>query len=169
MSAVRPVLIRDGARAEDDWIHLADDAAPPASGKAIVSLARWRKEHDTLGASPLSVGVQIPNTEDVNTLWPELKDRPLIALEWPKWGDGRALSQARVLRERWGYHGELRAVGCVARDLLQGMQRCGVDAFELRPNENVEQCLRALKDFSVAYQRAADTLPNVWAARRARG
>jgi uncharacterized protein (DUF934 family) len=163
------MLIRDGARVEDDWSHLADDAALPAAGKVIVSLARFRKERDTLCASSLNVGVQIPNTEDVNTLWPELKDRPLLALEWPKWGDGRALSQARVLRERYGYRGEIRAVGAVARDLLQGMQRCGVNAFELRPNENLDQCLRALKDFSVAYQRAADTLPNVWAARRARG
>ncbi len=169
MSTPFLVLIRDGVRTTDDWARLADDAALPASGKVIISLARLRKERDALSAASLSIGVLVPNTEDVVTLWPELKDLPLIALEWPKWPDGRAFSQARVLRERFGYRGELRAVGDVLRDELQFMHRCGINAFELRADQNVDECLRAFGDFSTAYQRAADTLPNVWAARRARG
>jgi uncharacterized protein (DUF934 family) len=134
----------------------------------IVSLARFRKERDTLAAGPLEVGVRLPNTEDIAALWPELADRPLIALEWPKWGDGRAFSQARVLRERCGYKGEIRAVGDVLRDQIQYMQRCGVNAFEPRADQEPDVCLAALSDFDLAYQNAADALPNVWALRRAR-
>jgi uncharacterized protein (DUF934 family) len=111
--------------------------------------------------------VLIPNTEDVAGLWSELKDRPFIAVLFPAWSDGRAFSQARVLRERFAYKGEIRATGDVARDQLQFMQRCGINAFEIRADQDPALCLKSLRDFDVAYQRAADSLQNVWAARRA--
>jgi len=160
-------ILRDGRIIENDTQTLADDAALPSSGRVLVSLSRWRKEREALLASVCKIGVLVPNTEDVAGLWPELRDRPLIAVQFPAWSDGRAFSQARVLRERFEYKGEIRATGDVARDQLQFMQRCGINAFEIRADQDPTLCLKSLHDFDVAYQRAADSLENVWAARRA--
>lgn len=160
-------IVRDGHALDNDTLTLADDAALPASGRILVSLARWRKERDALLGSGCTVGVLIPNTEDVAALWAELQDRPFIAVHFPVWGDGRAFSQARVLRERFGYKGEIRATGDVARDQLQFMQRCGINAFGIRADQDPALCIKSLHDFDVAYQNAADGLQNVWALRRA--
>jgi uncharacterized protein (DUF934 family) len=163
----RPPFIRGLQAADNDWTTLADDAPVPAAGKVIVSLKRWRDDGAALKqSSALQVGVLIPNTEDAVALWPELQDRPLLALHWPAAGDGRAYSQARLLRERCGFGGELRAVGHVLRDQLQFMQRCGIDAFELRADQDLDDCLRAFEDFSLAYQRPAGPLPYVAGLRR---
>ena len=162
-------FIRDGQIVGNDWLTLADDTSLPAAGRVIVSLARWRKEREALLASTWEVGVRIPNTDDVAALWPELENRPLIAVDFPKWGDGRAFSQARVLRERFAFKGEIRATGDVARDQLQFMQRCGINAFELRADQDPALCLKSLNDFDIAYQHATDKLQNVWATRRAQG
>ena len=83
-----------------------------------------------------------------------------IEVNFPKFGDGRGFSIARLLRERHGYKGELRAVGEVARDHLYYMEQCGFDAFLLRDGEDVEEALAAFDDFSEAYQAtAAQPLP----------
>jgi uncharacterized protein (DUF934 family) len=79
----------------------------------------------------------------------------VIAVNFPKYGDGRGYSIARLLRERYGYQGELRAVGVVARDQLHAMAQCGFDAFELREGEDAQAALAALDDFSEAYQASA--------------
>lgn len=163
-----PVLIRNGALLQaSDAELLADDAPLPASGRVLLSLARWRSERDALRGHGERIGVALPNDADVLAVWPELQTLKLIALEFPKSADGRAYSQARLLRERCGYTGELRATGDVLRDQLQFMQRCGFDAFLLRADQDAAACLAAFHDFTSAYQRAADQLPNVWSQRRA--
>jgi len=84
----------------------------------------------------------------------------VIAINFPKFGDGRGYSVGRLLRERYGYKGELRAVGEVARDHLYAMAQCGFDAFELREGENPQDALQAFGDFSEQYQAtAAQPLP----------
>jgi uncharacterized protein (DUF934 family) len=84
----------------------------------------------------------------------------LIAIHFPKYGDGRGYSIARLLRERYGYKGELRAIGVVARDHLQLMAQCGFDSFQLREGEDAEEALKGLDDFSEAYQaNAAQPVP----------
>ncbi len=84
----------------------------------------------------------------------------VIAINFPKFGDGRGYSIARLLRERYGYKGELRAVGEVARDHLHAMAQCGFDAFQLREGENPQEALQAFGDFSEQYQAtAAQPLP----------
>jgi uncharacterized protein (DUF934 family) len=84
----------------------------------------------------------------------------VIAINFPKFGDGRGYSIARLLRERYGYKGELRAVGEVARDHLHAMAQCGFDAFQLREGENAQEALKAFGDFSEQYQAtAAQPLP----------
>ncbi|RUQ38483.1 MAG: DUF934 domain-containing protein [Candidatus Competibacteraceae bacterium] len=148
-------VIKERRIVEDHWQHVADEAELPA-GPVIVSLARWRKERATLLARSAPVGIRLPNTVDPAELVEELPRLALVALEFPKFADGRAHSQARLLRERYGYRGELRAVGDVLRDQLAFMARNGFDAFELRADRSLDDALRAFDEFSVSYQPAVD-------------
>lgn len=156
-----PVLVRNGRVAEDDYVSLTDDAALPETGRIIVTLARWGAEQEQLrAAGQLTVGVRIPNTADLSQIWTQVADRPLIELEFPSFGDGRAYSQARLLRERYRFAGEIRASGsAVAVDQAREMSRCGISAFVLRrdqrPDRFVEE-LAGMKPISW-YQR---TLPD---------
>jgi len=146
-------LWRNGALTENAWTTLADDAPAPSSGAILVSLARWRSEKQTLGERPDPVGVEIVAGKDAQEHLPEVADRPLVALRFDKFGDGRAFSYAILLRERHGFAGELRAVGDVLLDELPLMLRCGFTSFEilnaptLRPLEEGR-----LPHFGLAYQ-----------------
>ena len=148
-------VIKNRRIVEDPWRHLADDADLP-SGPVIVSLARWQRERTALLTRGEPVGVRLPNTANVADLAADLPALALVALEFPKFADGRAHSQARLLRERYGYRGELRAVGDVLRDQLFFMARNGFDAFELRADRRLEDALEAFGEFSDSYQPAAD-------------
>ena len=100
-------------------------------------------------------------TDEVETLAPHLGLLDLIVVEFPKIGEGRGFSQARLLRQRYRYGGELRARGELKRDQLFFLARCGFDSFDLAPGENLEASLGALDAFSVAYQDASDELVHV--------
>ena len=159
-------ILRHRVIVEDDWTLAVDTAATPsACDRWIVPLARWRTERDTLRAGAL--GVLLPNTEDVEAIYPQIAARPLIALQFPTFSDGRALTQAMLLRGRLGYTGELRAVGDVVRDLVFWLGRCGFDCLVPRPDQDPQACLQALDEIGVAYQPAADEHTSVWARRRA--
>lgn len=160
-------IIRDLKIVEDDWTELTDDAPMPTSGRVIVSLERWKTERDAHKTGDAAVGVRIPNTASVTDLWPLLSDRPLIAVEFPAFGDGRAYSQARVLRERCGYKGEIRAVGDVLRDQMYEKHRCGINAMAPRADQDFEACLKAVRDFAEPYQGAADSPLTVFRRRSA--
>ncbi len=99
--------------------------------------------------------VVLEPTEDPRALADRLPRLKLIAVNFPKYGDGRGYSIGRLLRERYGYAGELRAVGMVARDHLQLMARCGFDSFQLREGEDAQEALKALGELSEAYQASA--------------
>jgi uncharacterized protein (DUF934 family) len=150
----------------DDVQHLSDDAPLPAAGPFTVSLARWRREREALQPRLADAGVRLSNDLDVNDVYGELQGVTRIALEFPKFGDGRALSQARVLREQLGYTGEIRAIGDVQRDQLWHMHRCGIDAFETRPDRSIEDALKAFSEMSVVYQPATDSAPSIFQRRR---
>ena len=150
-----PSVIKHRQIVEDRWQHLADEAELPA-GPVIVSLARWQRERAILLKRGQPVGVRLPNTANVADLAADLSLLEVVALEFPKFADGRAHSQARLLRERYGYRGELRAVGDVLRDQLFFMARNGFDAFELRADRSLEDALKAFDEFSESYQPAAD-------------
>lgn len=166
-------IIRDRAIVEDDWGRL-DDAAPlPASGNIIVSYARWQADKAALKTRG-RVGLAIPSTLDVAELKDDLGALALVAVPFsfiqpkPEGGrtfDGRAYSQARLLRERFGFKGEIRAIGDVFRDAMYYMQRCGVNAFELKGD--LQDALNAFKDFSFGYQGAADNPTPVFRRRQA--
>lgn len=159
-------LIRNGRIETNDALELADDAAPGDAQRLIISIERWTREHETLKSPTRQIGVRVPNTVAIDEIWPLLKDLPLIVLDFPSFADGRAYSQARVLRDRFGYTGEIRAVGqAVVRDQLLGMHRVGINSFALRADQDPQVCLRALADFDIAYQRASDDMPLVRSLR----
>lgn len=163
-------IIRRHLIVEDDWTLAVDGAAcAPACGRLIVPLARWRAEREALLARAAAVGVLLPNTEDVEAIHPQIADRPLIALQFPTFADGRALTQAVLLRNRLGFTGELRAVGDVVRDLVFWLGRCGFDALAPRPDQDLQACRAALDEIRVAYQPAADAREGAWARRRMSG
>ena len=157
-------IIRDRKIVEDDWTWVADDAALPSSGKIIVSWTRWQADRAALKARG-DVGVGIPPTLDAAELKDDLAALSLVAVALnfiqpkPEGGrtfDGRAYSQARLLRERFGFKGEIRAHGDVFRDSMFYAARCGVNAFELKAGRNLEDALKGFQDFSFGYVGAAD-------------
>jgi uncharacterized protein (DUF934 family) len=149
-------VIKDRQIVDDAWEILPPDAAIPASGDRILSLGQWNAVQE--GPAPErqgKLGVLLKSDELPEQIL-GLERAPLVAIEFPKFGDGRGYSSARLLRDRLGYRGELRAVGDVLRDQLFYMHRVGIDSFALKPGKDIEGALSAFDDFSVAYQGAAD-------------
>ncbi|MDE2051237.1 MAG: DUF934 domain-containing protein [Gammaproteobacteria bacterium] len=161
-------ILHGGEIVQDAWTVLEDGCAEIESsvGRVIVTLARWRTEREALLARYAAVGVLVPNTTDIEAAHLEISDRPLIALQFPTFTDGRALSQAVVLRKRLAFRGELRALGDVIRDLVFWLGRCGFDSIVPRKDQNLESCRAALNEITVAYQAAADHHTPVWIRRR---
>ena len=135
-------LWRDGSFADDDWTTLDDAAAVPARGAIVVSFARWSAGKDALAKRADPVGVTIVAGKDAVAELAEAAQRPLVALKFDKFADGRAFSYAELLRERHSFKGELRAVGEVLLDEMAFMERCGFSSFEVTD----EPTLRALRE-----------------------
>jgi len=133
----------------DLWRPLPDDAAP--SAHALLTLRQWAARRDSWPSS-MPVGVIIDNAVDVEMLIDALPRLSLVALQFPKWTDGRAYSQARLLRARLRYAGELRATGEVLVDMLPLLQRSGFDAVLMRADQSVDAARRALHFFAGHYQ-----------------
>lgn len=149
-------LLKDGQVIEDRWTPVADDAPLPDDRPAVVSHARWLAEKDSLQKRNAPLGIVLPNTLDILEFGAEATRFGLIVLQFPKFSDGRAYSQARLLRERFGYTGELRATGNVLRDQLLHMHRTGFDAWEIAREDAAETFISALRDFSAFYQPTGD-------------
>ncbi len=160
------VLIKGGRAIRDEWRHLVDDDAVPADGKVTFSWERWLEERERESREPDETGVRVPNTVPPADLGLDAGRFGLIVLSFPVFGDGRGFSQARVLRERFGFRGEIRATGNVLRDQLQFMERCGIDAFEVGERAIAENWFAALREFDVFYQPAADNRPWIQRQRR---
>ncbi len=160
-------LIKGGRFVADRWRHLGDDEPADGIERITVSLARWRRERDALVASGAVLGVRLPNDEAATAIGADLDRFALIALSFPRFTDGRAYSQARLLRGRLGYGGELRATGDVLRDQLLFMQRCGIDAFAVGERALAENWLAAFREFDLFYQPSADHRPWIMRQREA--
>ena len=152
-------LVRDRRAVDDDWITLDDEAPAPPGAAVIVSLERWRRDYAGLAASGARLGVRLSGDDAVEDIADALDALDLVALNFPAFTDGRAYSMARLLRERHGFRGELRAVGNVLRDQASLMARCGFDAFEVASDVFVPDWIAALSEISVRYQPAADRRP----------
>jgi len=149
-------LIKHGRLAEDRWSQVADDAPLPNGAPAIVGLERWRAERDSLTARNAPLGIRLKSDQPASLIAEDLAHFGVVALEFPKFTDGRAYSSARLLRERYGYTGEVRAVGAVLRDQFLFMERCGFDSLEVAGDKAAAAWREAVAEISVAYQPAAD-------------
>lgn len=154
-------IIKNRAIVADDWqlLRLAEgetaaDIALP-EGKLIVPLAVWQKRRDELSTRGV-LGIWLADTEGPELIADDLQCFTLVAIDFPKFSNGRGYSSAALLRTRYGYRGELRAIGDVLRDQMFYLARVGFDAFAVRPDRSIQDALDALNDFSVTYQNSTD-------------
>jgi uncharacterized protein (DUF934 family) len=149
-------LVKHGRIATDSFVHVADGAELPGDGAVLVTAARFLEDPEALLRRAGKLGVIWPNNRDVDDLVPWLDRLAVIALLFPTFRDGRAYSQARLLRERHGYDGELRAAGQVLRDQFVFMLRAGFDAFEVKKQSDADAFADTAKRYSVFYQPTGD-------------
>lgn len=148
-------IIKDGKIVQDDWRHIADAESLP-SGKFTVTFARWQADKENLQSVGVELGLRLRGEDPIEAVAEELNRFGLITIEIPAMADGRGFSLARLLRERYGYTGELRARGDFIRDQMFFLARVGVNAFEAPPGQDLAALLPALSEFTVKYQAAAD-------------
>ncbi|PKP83047.1 MAG: hypothetical protein CVT79_03095 [Alphaproteobacteria bacterium HGW-Alphaproteobacteria-18] len=156
-------LIKNGAEIANDWTFVPDGADLPESGMFSVTLARFLGLKQGQENGPLPDGVRLSPADKAEDLEPYLADLALIEVDFPRYTDGRGFSHAQLIRRRYAYSGELRAVGHVLRDQIFYMHRSGFDAYETA-RAGLSEVVEALNEYSVVYQPAAD--PSVPAFRR---
>lgn len=155
-------IIRNGRIVEDDWrvLRLAEGETPESvtldEHDALVPLPVWQARKEEIIGRGRPIGVWLDSHEGPEAIAADLGRFSVVAVNFPKFADGRGYSTARLLRERYGYGGELRAIGDVLQDQLYFMKRCGFDAYAVRPDKDIEAALAGLADFSESYQAAVD-------------
>ncbi len=158
-------IIKNRTVIDDDWlvVRAAEDGGLPPpealpAGKVLVPFSYWKTSRDSLrGArSRQQVGVWLAPDDEPADLVADFGEIALIAIDFPVFRDGRGYSIARLLRERYGYQGEIRSIGDVLRDQLAYMARCGFDAFAVRVDKDIHDALHAFGELTVLYQTAND-------------
>jgi uncharacterized protein (DUF934 family) len=155
-------LIKNAQIIDNHWPVLkpaADESAESLTlpdSPALLPLALWLARKDEILTRQIPFGVWLESNEGAETLAADLEHLPVIGVNFPKFTDGRGYSTARLLRERYAFAGEIRAIGDVLQDQLFFMKRCGFDAFALREDKNIDAALSSLNDFSESYQAAVD-------------
>lgn len=150
----------DGPAIRADRYQRLDDTAPiPAEGAILVSLTRFEAERETLLARRGDLGVWLASNERPGALAGFLDRLALVALDFPVFSDGRAFSSARLLRERYGYKGEVRAIGDVLCEQLPFMLRSGFDTFEMKSPRALEEFRAVVGEVRVVYQPTGDGRP----------
>lgn len=155
------MIIKNKAIVADDWnvLRLQEQETPESiivsTGKVIVPLKVWQAQRETLQQRK-EIGVWLASDERPEELKGDIEKFSVIAVDFPKFSDGRGYSIAFNLRARLGYSGELRAIGDVLRDQLFYLQRVGFDAFAPRPDRKIEDVIKGLSDFSEVYQTSFD-------------
>jgi len=165
-------LIKNNEIVDDPWVLVGDEDPLPAmegeaEGKFIFSYLRWEKEKGVLRGRNCCLGIRLLADQPPKLIEDHLDLFDVIALEFPAFKDGRAFSYARILRDRYNYKGEIRAVGEVLRDQWYFMARCGFDAFEVADDVDEKLWAQAMNDFSLPYQPSSDGRPTVFQRRRA--
>ncbi|WP_027579260.1 DUF934 domain-containing protein [Bradyrhizobium sp. Ai1a-2] len=149
-------LVKNGKIATDIYVHVADGAELPADDAILVPAARFLEDPEALLRRPGKVGVVWPNNRDLDDLVPYLDRLAAVALVFPSFRDGRAYSQARLLRERYRFQGELRATGQVLRDQFVFMLRAGFDALDVKKEKDADAFAETVKRYTVFYQPTGD-------------
>ena len=161
------IKLEDGrpAWAEDAFLVVADEDPTPGQGGGILSLARFQAEGETLLAAGRAVGVKLEADQAVEGLAYDLPRLAVVALNFPRFRDGRQYSQAAVLRQRLGFRGEIRAVGDVLREQAHFMARVGFDAFAFNDDTTPESLAHVMGRFRHVYQRAQDERTPIFVER----
>jgi uncharacterized protein (DUF934 family) len=149
-------LVKNGRITGDLFVHIAEGAELPGDGAILVSAARFLEDPEAVLKHAGKVGVIWPNNRDIAELVPYLGKIAVVALVFPTFRDGRAYSQARLLRERYNYRGELRATGQILRDQFVFMLRAGFDSFDVKKQADAEAFMQTAKRYSVFYQPTGD-------------
>ena len=149
-------LVKQGRITTDPFVHVVDGAELPGDGAILVPAARFLEDPEALLKRAGKLGVIWPNNRDISELVPYLGKLAVVALVFPTFRDGRAYSQARLLRERHGFEGELRATGQVLRDQFVFMLRAGFDTFEAKKDSDAEAFAATARRYSVFYQPTGD-------------
>jgi len=144
-------IIKDEQIIDDSWQHIADEA-DLVDGDLTVSLARWQQHSAELANHKGNIGIRLAPADIVEELSNDLEKISLIALEFPAFTDGRSFSQARLLRSRHGFKGEIRAIGSYMPDQVFYLMRVGVNSFQLENEKETETALSTMNDFTVKYQ-----------------
>jgi uncharacterized protein (DUF934 family) len=159
-------LIKNNALVEDAFVDASHAEGMPEHGAVIVSLEQWQARRDELAARGTPLGIRLRSDQTPALVADDLERFALVALEFPRFRDGRAYSYARLLRERYGFKGELRAVGNVLRDQLVFMLRCGFDSFEVANDKAAEAWREAVAEFTQWYQPTGNSRASLGALRR---
>jgi uncharacterized protein (DUF934 family) len=146
-------IIKDRTLSADHWTYIPDDQ--PLEGDITVSVQRWQSEKNALMRRSGKLGLRLAPTDDVASIAADLQHFQLIEIAFPSFADGRGFSQARLLRSRYHYSGELRAIGKFLRDQLFYLQRVGFNAFALENQDELPGALSAFDDFTVTYQASS--------------
>ena len=150
-----PLIMVDGVK-PDGFAALSDEAPLPEAGGALVSLERFLRDRDALIARNAPIGVRLRSDQSPELLGADLHRLSLVALEFPKFRDGRAFSWARMLRTRLGFTGEIRAVGDFLYDQINYQHRVGFDAWQVPDSFTLVQFQRALTEMTNVYQPSSD-------------
>jgi uncharacterized protein (DUF934 family) len=145
-------VLKDGRFLDDVWVTATDTSGVAADVPLLVDIAQWRRDRDVLSQRSGPLALRLVPEQAPEQVADDLGFFAMVALEFPKFTDGRAYSHARNLRDRFGYQGEVRAVGNVLRDQLPLMQRCGFDAFLVPERAEQEGWISAFEDISVVTQ-----------------
>jgi uncharacterized protein (DUF934 family) len=158
-----PKLINQaGELIGDPWLTYAGDAhAMPVGSCVLLPLTEFREFAGTWKNHAKALGVLLSPSDDPASIANDFDKLRVIAIDFPSFTDGRGYSIAQQLRTRYGWTGELRAVGDIQRDQVFLLSRAGFDAFALRDDQDVDVSRRGFTDFSLAYQHSADTARNV--------
>ena len=157
-------LLKNGQFVKDLWRRLEDGEDPLIVEYPLISLTTWKANKGSLGDLNRPLGIRLQAEEAPEEIGESIDRFSLIAVDFPIFSDGRGLSSARLLRERYGYRNELRAVGDIRRDQYLFLLRCGFDSFEVNDKIDLDEWSNAVKEVSVFYQPAADESP--WVIRR---
>ena len=148
-------VIKDWKIIQDQWIHLADEPITD-DGFITVSIARWKTERSSLISRNGELGLRITADDTLEDIADDLEQFQIIALDFPVFTDGRCFSYARLLRNRYQFSGEIRAMGAFIRDQMFFLSRVGVDSFEFKEPVNLNEALISANDFTGCYQTSSD-------------
>ncbi|MDA0654087.1 MAG: phosphoadenylyl-sulfate reductase [Proteobacteria bacterium] len=160
------MILRNGNLEDDGWVRLGDDAPVEGGVPVIVSLDRWRDDHQSLALRSAPVGVFLRPDQPPTEILGDLERLATVAFEMPVFKDGRVFSHARLLRERYNFRGDVRVFGHVLRDQYLFLDRCGVNVIEVDGPKAAEDWASAMTELSVVYQPAADNRRPIPSLRR---